>query len=83
MVEWLKPVLRLSIVGLAARRGSLLRLLSVCAVRALPKKPDLRGHDFGPVALSASVLGFVLAGSKPSFDYISRALSRPFAMPLP
>src|SRR5271154_1808220 len=38
------------------------------SVRTLPKKPDLSRYDFGPVALPASVLGFVLAGSKPSFD---------------
>src|SRR5580704_15152312 len=38
------------------------------SVGALPEKPDLPRHDFSAVALAASVLGFVPAGGKSSFD---------------
>src|SRR6266436_5695628 len=37
-------------------------------VRAVAEQTELPRHDFSPVAFAASVLGFVLAGSKPSFD---------------
>ena len=38
------------------------------AIRAVAEQAELPRHDFSPVAFAASVLGFVLAGSKPSFD---------------
>ena len=34
----------------------------------IAEQAKLPGHDLGAAALSASVLGFVLAGSKPAFD---------------
>jgi hypothetical protein len=38
------------------------------AVRAVAEQAELPRHDFSPVALAASVLSFVHAGSEPSFD---------------
>src|SRR5208282_5088836 len=65
--DWGEPLLRLSRVA-AKLKGDVVRSFSRGRIRALAEKADLTGHDFGPVAFAASVLGFVLASSKPTLD---------------
>ena len=43
---------------------------------AIAEQTELPRHDFGPVTLAASVLGFVLAGCKPAFDVDLPTLSQ-------
>ncbi len=43
---------------------------------AIAEQTELSRHDFGPVTLAASVLGFVLAGRKPAFDVDLPTLSQ-------
>src|SRR5271163_4936396 len=64
---WGEPLSRLSRVA-AKLKGDVVGSFSRGRIRALAKKADLTGHDFGPVALAAAVLRFVLAGSEPTFD---------------
>src|SRR5216684_1727374 len=62
-----EPLLRLPRVE-AKLKGDVVGSFSRGRIRALAEKADLTGHDFGPVALAASVLRVVLAGSQPTLD---------------
>src|SRR5271163_4249222 len=64
---WGEPLSRPSRVA-AKLKGDVVGSFSCGRIRALAEKADLTGHDFSPVALAASVLRFVLAGSQPTFD---------------
>jgi hypothetical protein len=62
-----EPLSRLSRIEVKLK-GDVVGSFSRERIRALGEKADLTGHDFGPVALAAAVLGFVLAGSQPTLD---------------
>jgi hypothetical protein len=64
----------------AALKGDVLGRLGLGPVGAIAEQTELPRYDFSPVAFAASVLGFVLAGIKPSFDvYLTAFAQEPVA----